>query len=323
MIGCGDVAEVKAGPGFQEATDSTLAAVTSRNIERARDFAKRHGVPRVHTTAHDLLADPDIDAVYIATPPASHGELAEAAAQARKPCLVEKPMATTYRECVRMAEAFEAVNVPLWVAYYRRALPRYLIVRDLLRDGAIGQLTSVHVEAFAPLASPERARSWRFDPSLAGGGLFFDMGCHCVDMIDFLAGPIENVSGLALNTGNRYPAEDLVVASFRISDDIAGTGVWNFNADRSSDLMRLVGTQGAIAFSLFDDEPIVVERDGAETRHESRNPAHVHQPLIQTIVDELLGRGRCEATAASALRTARVMEQCVAGYQPVRSVPLV
>jgi len=323
MIGCGDVAEVKAGPGFQKATDSTLAAVTSRNVDRARDFARRHGIHRVHATAHDLLADPDIDAVYIATPPSSHCELAEAAAQARKPCLVEKPMALNYRECARMAETFEAAGVPLWVAYYRRALPRYLSVRDLLRDGAIGRLTSVHVEAFAPLASPERARSWRFDPSLSGGGLFFDMGSHCVDMIDFLAGPIEHVSGLALNTGSLYPAEDLVVASFRTADGVAGTGVWNFNADRSTDHMRLVGTRGAIAFSLFNDQPVILESHGAERRHESHNPAHVHQPLIQTIVDELLGRGRCESTAASALRTAHVMEQCVAGYTPVRPIPLV
>ena len=213
--------------------------------------------------------------------------------------------------------------MPLWVAYYRRALPRYLIVRNLLRDGAIGQLTSVHVETFAPLASPERARSWRFDPSLAGGGQFFDMGSHCVDMIDFLAGPIEHVNGLALNTGNLYPAEDLVVASYRTADGVAGTGVWNFNADRSTDRMRLVGTRGAIAFSLFKDEPVIVESNGAETRHECSNPPHVHQPLIQTIVDELLGRGRCESTAASALRTAHVMEQCVAAYKPIRPLPTV
>src|SRR5688572_328233 len=134
MIGCGSVAEVKAGPGFQKASGSSLVAVTSRDVSKARDYARRHGVPRVHESAADLVNDPTVDAVYIATPPSSHCELALAAAAARKPCLVEKPMALNVTECTRMAGAFEAAGVPLWVAYYRRALPRYLLVRDLLGD---------------------------------------------------------------------------------------------------------------------------------------------------------------------------------------------
>jgi predicted dehydrogenase len=314
MIGCGDVAEVKAGPGLQKADGSTLAAVTSRSADKARDFARRHGVPRVHASAADLIADPEIDAVYIATPPSSHCELAEAAAAAGKPCLVEKPMALTYAECARMAAAAERAGSPLWVAYYRRALPRYLFVRELVRDGAIGRLTSVHVEVFEPLPTSERARTWRFDPAIAGGGLFFDLGSHSVDMIDFLAGPIEDVNAIALNTAGAYGAEDLVVSSFRASHRIAGTGVWNFNADRSADQMRLVGTHGTIAFSLFHGDDVVVSTSDGEKRFARPNPPHVHQPLIQTIVDELRGRGRCESTAASGLRAAAVMERAVAAY---------
>jgi predicted dehydrogenase len=322
MIGCGDVAEVKAGPGLQKASGSTLAAVMRRDVDKARDFARRHGVSRVHGTAADLIADPEVDAVYIATPPSTHCELALAVARAGKPCLVEKPMAMNAAECARMVDAFAAAGSPLWVAYYRRALPRYLLVRQLLEDGAVGRLTSVQIEVFAPLASESRAQTGRFDATVAGGGLFFDMGSHCVDMVDFLVGPIDRVSAVALNTGGAYAVEDVVAAAFRAGGDVAGTGTWNFNADRSTDQIRLVGTRGSIAFSLFSEDPIVVSSDGAERRIESRNPPHVHQPLIQTIVDELLGRstsleasrGRCESTGASGLRAAVVMEQCVAGY---------
>jgi predicted dehydrogenase len=314
MIGCGDVAEVKAGPGFQKASGSSLAAVTSRNIEKARDFARRHGVNRVHATAHDLIADPDIDAVYIATPPSSHCELALAVAGTGKPCLVEKPMALDPAECARMVAAFEAADCPLWVAYYRRALPRYQLVRQMLAEGIAGRLTSVQIELFTPLANADRARAWRFDPSIAGGGLFIDMGSHCVDLVDFLVGPIDSVSAIALNTGGGYRAEDVIAASFRAGADVGGVGVWNFNADRSADRTTLVGTRGSIAFSLFNDDDIVVSSDGGERRFESRNPPHVHQPLIQTIVDELRGHGRCESTAASGLRAAAVIEQCVARY---------
>ena len=315
VIGCGSVAEVKAGPGFQKASGSSLVAVTSRDVSRARDYAQRHGVPRVHERAADLVNDPTVDAVYIATPPSSHCELALAAAAARKPCLVEKPMALNVTECTRMAGAFEAAGVPLWVAYYRRALPRYLLVRDLLRDSAVGSITSAHIEVLEPLATPERAQSWRFDPAIAGGGLFFDMGSHTVDMIDFLLGPIDDITAVALNTGALYAVEDVVAASFRAGPSVAGTAVWNYNAHRSTDHIRLTGTRGTITFPMFIDGDVLLSSEAGDRRFEVRNPPHVHQPLIQSIVDELRGSGRCDATAASGRRASAVMDRCVARYQ--------
>ena len=138
IIGCGDVTEVKSGPGFQKADGSGLVAVMRRDLAKAQDYARRHGVPRAYDRADALIDDPEVDAVYIATPPSSHCELTLAVAAAGKPCLVEKPMATNHRECLRMIEACAARGVPLWVAYYRRALPRFVLVRDLLAAGAIG-----------------------------------------------------------------------------------------------------------------------------------------------------------------------------------------
>jgi len=309
MVGCGDVAEVKAGPGFQKASGSALVAVMRRDSARAQDFARRHGVGRVHRTADDLIDDPEVDAVYIATPPSSHCDLALRVALAGKPCLVEKPMAMNHGECVRMVDAFEAVGRPLWVAFYRRALPRYLLVRDLLRDAAVGPLTSVQVEVFERLATGERARGWRFDRSIAGGGLFLDMGSHCMDIVDFLVGPLQEVSGLALHTGGAYKVEDVTVAVFRAAD-VGGSGVWNFNADRGFDQIRLAGPGGTIAFPMFTDGDVILSRDGIERRFPVRNPPHVHQPLIQTIVDELNGCGRCQSTGTTAARTASVMDRC-------------
>jgi 1,5-anhydro-D-fructose reductase (1,5-anhydro-D-mannitol-forming) len=314
MIGCGDVAEVKAGPAFQKASGSTLAAVMRRDAVKARDFAARHGVGRVHETADALIADPEVDAVYIATPPSSHCDLALTVARARKPCLVEKPMAVSHRDAVRMVDAFETAGCPLWVAFYRRALPRYLHVRDLLRDQAIGRVTSVQIEVFDRLATGERAGAWRFDPAIAGGGLFVDMGSHCMDMIDFLIGPLEEVSGVAVNTGGAYRVEDVTVAALRAGADVPLTGVWNFNADRRFDRIRLVGSGGAIAFPMFTDDDVVMTIDGVDRRFTVDNPPHVHQPLIQTIVDELHGRGRCESTGRSGCRTAAVMERCLQRY---------
>src|SRR5689334_14009287 len=174
IIGCGDVTEVKSGPAFQKADGSALVAVMRRDGAKARDYARRHGVGRAYDRADDLIADREVDAVYIATPPSSHRELALRVAAAGKPCLVEKPMALNHAECERMIEAFRARDLPLWVAYYRRALPRFLLVREQLREGAIGRLTSVHVQVTAPPLSGADATNWRIDPTISGAGLFFD-----------------------------------------------------------------------------------------------------------------------------------------------------
>jgi predicted dehydrogenase len=314
IIGCGDVTEVKSGPGFQKATGSALAAVMRRDFAKAEDYARRHGVPRVHRRAGDLIRDPDVDAVYIATPPDSHRELALLVAEAGKPCLVEKPMALNHRECLQMSAAFRERGLPLWVAYYRRALPRFLLVRELLRQKTIGRLTSIHVELFDRLAAGDGSRVWRFDPAVSGGGLFLDRGSHTLDLVDFLVSPIRDVSGISWNTGGAYAAEDVTVASFIVESDVPGTGVWNFNADRSQDQLRFVGSEGLLLTPIFADADVVITCDGRSEVHAVRNPPHVHQPLIQTIVDEIAGRGHCESTGDSGARTSWVMDRCVESY---------
>jgi predicted dehydrogenase len=311
MVGCGEVAEVKSGPALQKADGSALVAVMRRDTGKARDYASRHGVPRVHERAEDLIGDDGIDAVYIATPPSSHCALALDVAAAGKPCLVEKPMAMNHAECVRMVEAFRAAHRPLWVAYYRRALPRFLRVRELLRARVIGELTSIHVKVNDPIATGEAATAWRFNPGISGGGLFIDLASHYFDIIDFLAGPIIGAAGFALNTGGAYAAEDVTAAAFQIGEKVAGTGIWNFNAFASGDSIVFTGTAGEIATAVRADADVVVTRGGESNLYRFRNPAHVHQPLIQTIVDELRGRGTCESTAESGARATWVMDRCL------------
>lgn len=314
IVGCGDVTEVKSGPAFARAEGSALVAVMRRDLDKARDYARRHGVPRVHARSDDLIADPEVDAVYVATPPSTHCEIALRVAAAGKPCLVEKPMALNHAECVRMVEAFRAAGQPLWVAYYRRALPRFVTVRELLTGGAIGRVTSVHVQVSAPLATGAAASAWRVDPSIAGAGLFFDLASHCFDLLDFLLGPIREAAGFAMNTGGAYPAEDVTAAAFQFESDVAGTGIWNFNAPATTDVISFLGSGGELRTPIFADEDVVVIAGGRTRTLDLRNPPHVHQPLVQTIVDELHGRGRCPSTGESGARTSLIMDRCIAGY---------
>lgn len=318
IVGCGDVTEVKSGPGFQNATGSTLAAVMRRDARKAADYAKRHGVPRHYGRAEALIEDDGVDAVYVATPPSSHLDLALKVAQAGKPCLVEKPMAMSHGECRQMVAAFRKTGRPLFVAYYRRALPRFLRVRELLREGAVGELSSVHIAHYERLARGEAAHGWRFKPEISGGGLFMDLGSHGLDLLDFLVSPIKRVWGCAANTGGAYDAEDAVAASFEFESGIVGTGIWNFNAGSSEDRMTFSGSDGELQCPVFSDTDILVRKGGATTTHKFRNPPHVHQPLIQTVVDELLGGATCESTGESAARTGWVMDRCLQTYYEER-----
>ncbi len=315
IIGCGDVTEVKSGPGLYKAEHSQLGAVMRRDGAAAKSYAERHGVSRWYDNGRALIDDDDVDVVYVATPPSTHLEYALASAEAGKPCLVEKPIAMSAVEGERMVNAFEETGLPLWVAYYRRALPRFLKLRELLRGGTIGQLTSVHIVHYARLAVGEKAKGWRYDPAIAGAGEFFDLASHGFDILDFLVGPIDEVSGFAINTGATYSAEDVTVASFRFENDVVGTGAWNFNAGHKEDRMTFTGSLGEIRCPVFSDTDIeIATADGIRRSVSAPNPPHVSQPLQETIVNELRGHGRCESTGGSGLRTQRVLDACVKGY---------
>jgi predicted dehydrogenase len=268
----------------------------------------------VHDTADALIDDPDVDAVYIATPPSSHRELTLRVAAARKPCLVEKPMAMNHAECLEMIEAFRDAAAPLWVAYYRRAQPRFLLIRRLLAEGRIGLVTSAHVEILNRLGDADATRSWHFDPAIAGAGLTFDVGSHAVDLLDFFLGPIRRVGAFAVNTGGAYKAEDAATAAFEFNSGVVGSGVFNFHAFEKLDRLILRGSEGEIATPIFGDEDILVRTVQATERVPMERPAHVHQPLIQTIVDELRGRGRCESSGESGARAQWVLDECVREY---------
>jgi predicted dehydrogenase len=317
IIGCGDVTEVKSGPGFRLASGSQLVAVMRRNGALAADYARRHGVPRWYDDARALIADPAVDAVYVATPPDSHADYALACAAAGKPAYVEKPMARHGPECDRMVEAFRKAGLPLFVAYYRRRLPCFLKVGELLGSGAVGRLSGVTYR----LCNPQHLKGnvWRTDPAVAGAGHFLDVGSHALDLLDYLLGPLEDVSGTAADVASGYAVEDNVALSFRAACGALGSMSWNFAAAQSDDTMRLTGTGGEITFSMFTSKPVALENGSGLQLFDLPYPPHVAQPMIQSVVDDLLGRGTCPSTGESARRTSRAMDRVLEGYYGGRS----
>jgi predicted dehydrogenase len=319
IIGCGDVTEVKSGPGFYKATNSQLLAVMRRNGALAADFARRHGVPRWHDDADAIIRAPDIDAVYVATTPESHRDYVLRCAAAGKPVLVEKPMALDHGQCEQMIAACRAARVPLWVAYYRRALPRFLAVRDLVQSGAIGAVRMVVSRQFQPLRAAAQMNPgsppWRIDATLSGGGLFVDMVTHTLDFLDFVFGPIEKVRAFAGNQAGAYRPEDVVTASYRFASGVYGNGSFCYAADRDEEMNEIIGAEGRIRFSTTKAVPIRVMCGDAVDEISVDDPAHVHQPLIQTIVDELNGAGQCPSTGESGARTTWVIDEILREYR--------
>lgn len=317
IIGVGDVTEVKSGPGLYKARNSRLVAVMRRDGALAQDYAQRHNVPRWYDDADQLIADDEVDAVYIATPPYAHKDYTLKVARAGKPVYVEKPMAMNHEECLAMVQACAKAGVPLWVAYYRRRLPRLVKVKDLIDSGAIGEPRSVTITFYSPPRPHHRDASnlpWRVQPEIAGGGIFIDLSVHIFDFLDHALGPIQSVSGFAVNQAGYYAAEDQVVSAFVFESGVAGTGVWCFNSTRSIDEVVIAGTQGTLTFSTFGGEPVLLTTRAGVTEFPIANPAHVQQPLIQTIVNELNGDGTCPSSGESAARTTWVTDQLLKGY---------
>lgn len=315
ILGVGDVCEVKSAPAMNRIEHSSLVAVMRRNGEKAKDYAERHEVPKWYDDADDLLNDPDINAIYIATPPDAHEELTKKALRAGKPVYVEKPMARTSLECRSMIAASKKTGLPLYVAYYRRALPNFLKIKELVDSGVIGDVRLVNIRLHKPADPDLVAKSeynWRVKPEIAGGGYFYDLASHQLDFFDFLLGPVETASGFAANQAGLYEANDIVTGSFRFKNGVIGNGSWCFTTSQSSSIDQTIitGSKGQITYPTFDGAHVVLETDqnGRKT-FEFDLPKHIQQPLIQSVVDDLLGAGKCPSTGVSGARTNWMMEQ--------------
>jgi len=315
ILGAGDVCEVKSAPAMNIVNNSRLVAVMRRNEALAQDYAHRHGVPKWYGDAGSLINDPDVNAVYIATPPNAHKELTLQAAAAGKPIYVEKPMARTYGECRQMISACDDANVALNVAYYRRSLPHFVKIKELLESSAIGEIRHVRIDLnqqLLPQVVNTPDNDWRVDPEIAGGGYFYDLASHQLDLLDFLLGPIEIARGFADNQAAHYAAEDIVAAAFRFESGVMGSGTWCFSTGQVSenDTTTIVGSKGQISFETFGAGEFFLNTDTrGQQIFEFELPKHIQQPLIDAIVNDLLGNGSSPSTGESAARTNRVMEE--------------
>lgn len=324
IIGCGNVTEQKSGPAFSKVEGSSLHAVMRRDAAKAADFAHRHGIPKWYSNAEELINDKDVNAVYVATPPDTHALYSIKAMQAGKPVYVEKPMARNYEECMKMIEVSSKLNIPLFVAYYRRSLPGFVKVKGLLESGAIGTPYTVNIQLFKSASANEKSGDfpWRVIPEIAGGGHFVDLASHQLDYLDFLFGPIKRVNGIARNKGGYYKAEDTVQAVFEFETGLIGTGSWCFVAPAgcACDKIEIIGSKGRIAMSCYAFTPLELEIEGEKQMLPFERPEHVQLHLIQEVVNEILGRGKSPSSGITAARTSNVMDTILRDYYKTNKI---
>ncbi len=327
IIGCGAVTEVKSGPAYQLEPRFSLEMVMRRDGAKAADYARRHQVPLHTDNAYALLSHAELDAIYVATPPDSHLQYALAAAKAGKICCVEKPMALNTAQCKVMVEAFTKANLPLFVAYYRRSLPRFLQVKQWLESQAIGTVRHVHWQLSRPVHSRDLmpdGQNWRTDPKQAGGGYFVDLASHGIDLLQYLLGDITQVHGMCQRQAQLYAAEDAVTAIWQhqVQADgsvATGSGSWHFSADQRRDQVLIQGSHGSIEFSVFEEQALLLcQMDATGQRHQTElfidNPAHIQQYHVANMAKALAGDNFVHpSTGHSALRTTAVMEAILTG----------
>ena len=315
FIGCGEVTEKKSGPAFVEVEGSSIEAVMSRNANKAQLYAERHNISKWYTDAQELINDPKVNAIYIATPPSSHATFAIMAMKAGKPVYIEKPLAASYEDCARINRISNETGIDCFVAYYRRYLPYFKKVKQIIQSGTIGKVTNVQLRFSVPPReldyNSSSIKPWRLQPDIAGGGYFYDLAPHQLDTLQELFGIITRAHGYCANVGHLYKAEDTISACFMFENGLPGSASWCFVGHKSAreDCIDVIGEKGMMSFSVFDYKPIRVVTSEGTRSVIVPNPPYVQLPIIKSVIEDLQGIGTCESTSISATPVNWVMDR--------------
>ena len=314
IIGCGDVTEVKSGPAFNKVPNSKLVAVMRRNAEKARDYAQRHDVEKWYDDADDLINDPEVNAIYVATPPLNHEEFAVKAMKAGKPVYLEKPMAIDAIASQRIEQVALETGVKISIAHYRRQQPLFLMIKKLLQEKTIGDVQLVDLNLLQPHQSDmitKTETNWRIDPSISGGGLFYDLAPHQLDLMYYFFGKPANVSGMSLNASGYYNVDDTTKGQIVFENNVLFNGTWSFSSTERIDRCEIVGSEGKISFSVFDHNPLIIESNGNQTSISFDKLQHVQQPMIQKVVEYFLDQSPNPCSASEGVQVMKMMDAMV------------
>lgn len=311
ILGCGNVTEIKSGPAYSKTSGFEISSVMRRTESKAQDYAKRHGINKYYTNADELINDNDVDAIYIATPPDSHKYYGLKVAEAGKLCCIEKPLATNYQDSLEIYSSFKEKGIPLFVAYYRRSLPRFNQVKTWLKNGTIGEIRHInwHLSKPANTIDLSKEYNWRTDSKIADGGYFDDLASHGLDLFIYLLGDIKNALGISLNQQGLYSSKDAITACWLHKNGITGSGNWNFGCSLREDKVEIFGSKGKIKFSVFDDKPLVLKNHLGKQKRYIKNPKNIQLYHVKNMREHLLGKINHPSTGLTAVHTSLIMDK--------------
>ena len=310
LIGCGDIARKRVAPALRDTQFSELIAVSRARSDLAASFAEDFGAKKWYAAWRDLLGDDELDAIYIATPVHLHAAQAIAAAEAGKHVLCEKPMAMNVQECDRMIDAARSHGVELGVAYYRRFYPVVERVKEIIRSGEIGVPSLAQIEAFEWFdPADDDPRSWLLQKQLARGGPMFDFGCHRIEVLLDIFGPISEVKALIANTVFDREVEDTASALFRFAGGACAVLSVSHAVAEAKDTLNIFGSLGSIRVSVLNQGKLRVMGKLGE-RHETHSPpANLHAPLIEDFTTAVLRNREPRVSGETGRRVAVIEEE--------------
>ncbi len=289
LIGAGDIARKRIAPALRDLPNCELTAVSRQRAELAAEFAAEFGVRKWFADWRDLVADEEIEAVYIATPVYLHKEQTTTAANAGKHVLCEKPLAMNPAECDEMIEVCRVNNVKLGVAYYRRFYPAIKRIKQVIQSGEIGKIVVAQMNAFEYFdPAADNPRRWLLEKSKSGGGPMMDFGCHRIEVLTDLFGKITDTQSIVANVEFEREVEDTAAAIFQFETGTGANLTVTHAASEPKDTLDIFGTNGSIHIAVLNrGELKITTKNGGRTEH---HPPHqnVHQPLIADFTDALL-----------------------------------
>lgn len=318
LIGCGDVMEAKNGPGLYKNEFSCVNGVYSRTYSKAQDYAKRHGIAIVYKTAEDLLADSNINAIYIATPPNSHLKYALMAIEHKKMVCIEKPLAGSYEEGEIILNKSKQEQVPVYISYYRRGLEKFLFIKKMIDENVIGKPLFGSYAQELPADSLDlnlKTQNWRLNGSISNGGKFVDMGCHVLDIFQFFMGKMIKVQGFASNHSDSYLVEDSVIASFMFENDFTLNGSWSFIAPQKKEEAIIVGERGKISFDILENHYVDLETSSTREHFSFKHPNHIGMPFQKTIIQNSLSNQFDISPLEDALNNLKIIDTLLARFR--------
>jgi predicted dehydrogenase len=314
LVGCGDISRKRVAPALRDLENCELVAVSRADAARAESFAAEFGAKRWHADWRDLIEDPEVEAVYVATPVRLHAEQAVAAAEAGKHVLCEKPLALTVAECERMNAAAEANGVLLGVAYYRRFYPAVERVKQILDSGEMGVPVLAQLNAFERFdPAPDNPRRWLLDKGHSGGGPMFDFGCHRVEVLLNLFGEVTAVRALLGNVLFEREVEDTACALLQFGRGTQGVISVTHAAREPQDTLEIFGSEGSIRIDVLNEGRMHVRTKDGE-RFESRPPhPNLHLPLVEDFARAVLEGGRPRVDGRTGQKVSEILELIYAG----------